>query len=241
MSRLFLMLLVLFPVATAFAEQGAQPHALSQAKLWALALSAPLALENGELHTMLSGQPVTPSVRDLKRNTLAAGWGVYDRSDLLAQLDQLANHGHSAAFSELAKELSDPDLATAAYKRALHAFDAQALHRVELVKTYNETFAERALAAWDYSRYVSLARWGYASGYLNEQETWALILQAARHVQEQFSSWAEFAENYYAGFRFFSLRTWLEDNGLRYLYVQQLLHDEDSPWVRLPWDLDLSD
>ncbi len=240
MQRIILTLLMLAAGKAALAEQADQSPALSQAQLWALALSAPLTLENGEVHTTLPGQPVTISSRDLKRNTLT-GWRVHDRSDLLIQLDRLATRGHSAAFAEIAAELSDPDFAAAAHERALRAFDAQALHRIDIVETYQNKFGDRFLAAWNFSRYVSLTRWGYSSGYFTEEEAWEHILKAAREVQPKFSSWEEFAENYYAGFRFFSLRTWLEDGGLRYLYVQQLLHDDDSPWVQLPWDLNLNE
>jgi hypothetical protein len=172
-------------------------------------------------------------MRRLAQSTLAAWWGVHDRRELLERLDRLSKKGHSERFLELAERYADPVLAASAFEQALRSYDATALHRMELVKEYREAVGDRALAAWDYSRYVSLCRWGYRSGYWSEEEAWAHILNAARHIQSLLSPWEAFADNYYVGFRFYSVKAWLENKGVRYLYLQQLLRDADSPCASL--------
>ena len=229
--------MAVMPWVSAPAAEPSHP-ALLPAQRWALSLSAPLSLTNSENMDTLSGKPDTFQARHVSQYTLA-GWGVYDRSDLIDQLEGLARRGHSVAFTALATRTPEEQVADDSL--ALREYDVRALHRAELVREYGETFGDRSLAAWDYSRYVSLCRWGYTGGYFTEEEAWTHILAAARTVQPLFSSWEEFAENYYVGYRFYSLTSWLEDSGSRYLYLQQMLHDPDSPWVQLPWGTNLNE
>ena len=89
--------------------------------------------------------------------------------------------------------------------------------------------------AWNYPRVVSLARWGYAVGYINEAEAWAVIMPTAMKLQHTFSSWQEMGRAYVeARVRF--------DPELRrkseWLY-RSILMDPSSPWRKYAWDLDL--
>src|ERR1700730_526927 len=67
--------------------------------------------------------------------------------------------------------------------------------RADLLRTIPELLqaaSDRRKIGWNYPRAVHLARWGYAAGYLQEQEAWNLIMPAAGSLQQTFSSWQEF-------------------------------------------------
>lgn len=93
------------------------------------------------------------------------------------------------------------------------------------------------IAAWDYGRYVALCRWGYSLGYLSEDEAWRRIMPIARLARDTYSSWQEYADSYVAGRTYWSpgMRDAQHVAGIR----ARLLADPASPWVQLPWDLDL--
>jgi hypothetical protein len=52
------------------------------------------------------------------------------------------------------------------------------------------------LLGWDDSRYVALCRWGYAAGYLTEEEAWKRMNDAVIVLQKSFASWEELGEVY---------------------------------------------
>ena len=93
----------------------------------------------------------------------------------------------------------------------------------------------KSIVGWDFTRYISVCRWGYAAGYFTEPEAWARIIPAARIIRHTFTSWRELGENYMIGRHYWSP----EQNGHLYRRaLERLLTDPASPWNRLPWDVD---
>jgi hypothetical protein len=98
--------------------------------------------------------------------------------------------------------------------------------------------SDRIKIGWNFPRLINLARWGYAAGYLTEEEAWNFIMPAAERIQKTFGSWQEMGQVY------LDARARLYSNSLgsrrqaEYAY-RELLRDQDSPWRKYPWNLDL--
>jgi hypothetical protein len=91
---------------------------------------------------------------------------------------------------------------------------------------------------WNYPRAINLARFGYAAGYLQEDEAWGFIVPAAERLQKTFSSWQELGQVYLeARAKWYSSRVAYRRQA-EYAY-RVLLTDQDSPWRKYPWNLDL--
>lgn len=117
--------------------------------------------------------------------------------------------------------------------------DPQLAHQVAVVRTHYTRLGKKSLLGWDYTRYVSLCRWGYLVGYLSEDEAWQRIMPKARELQEAFDSWADLGENYLIGREFWSLEETTNYGWLYRTAYQRLLTNPEGPWMRLPWKLDL--
>jgi len=97
---------------------------------------------------------------------------------------------------------------------------------------------ESARIGWNYPQAINLARLGYGAGYLQEDEAWNVITPAAERLQKTFSSWQELGAYYVSAWIKWH---WSGQGDLRqteYAY-RMLLSDQDSPWRKYPWNLDL--
>jgi hypothetical protein len=143
------------------------------AKLQALATSALLTEVNGEEHASLTGG----KGRKQAGRTLAEFWGVTSRDELLKTLAWLRDEGHLAEYLRLrvGEPVSGADSHRAAWARAHPASEAD-------------------LLAWDLTRLVSVARWGFAAALITRVEAWAHILPAAERLLAAFPSWRALGE-----------------------------------------------
>jgi hypothetical protein len=98
----------------------------------------------------------------------------------------------------------------------------------------------REFAGWDAQRVANVAGWAYAAYLVDLESAWAWHRQAGALVRESFTSWADYGASYLAG-----LASWCE--GEREVLdpseqaMAWLLNDPSSPWLTLPFDLDLGD
>ncbi len=92
--------------------------------------------------------------------------------------------------------------------------------------------------AWNYPRVVSLARWGYAVGYITEAEAWMVIMPTAQRLQQTFFSWQELGRAYIDARRLFFRNELRVRRESEWLY-RSILLDPASPWRKYAWDLDL--
>jgi hypothetical protein len=113
--------------------------------------------------------------------------------------------------------------------------------RAELLGVLEELVrddGDRTRVGWNYPRAINLARWGYISGYLQEDEAWNFILPAAERLQKTFSSWQELGQVYLdARAKWYSNRLAIRRQA-DYAY-RVLLAYQGSPWRKYPWNLDL--
>ena len=91
---------------------------------------------------------------------------------------------------------------------------------------------------WNFPRAINIARWGYAAGYLEEDETWSLIVPAAARLQQTFSSWQELGQVYLDARKQWYSNRLVDRRQADYAY-RKLLADRESPWRKYPWNLDL--
>ena len=109
---------------------------------------------------------------------------------------------------------------------------------LELIDKLLHDDLDRTRTGWNYPRAINLARWGYVAGYLQEGEAWSYILSAAEHLQKTFSSWQELGQAYLDGRAKWYTRLVAYRRQAEYAY-RVLVADQDSPWRKYPWNLDL--
>ncbi|NCC61998.1 MAG: DUF1266 domain-containing protein [Verrucomicrobiae bacterium] len=210
----------------------------TNARLWALATSALLAEYNKNSHHLLGTQFKNEENSYVKAWNMYQWWGVGNREDLLDKLYWIEQEGHRREFDEIAECLEQENAGSNVISRLRSIGIPE--QRIEVARNEYERLAGKSLLGWDYSRYVSLCRWGYLVGYLSEEEAWGRIMPVARLLQETFDSWADLGENYLTGRRFWSAKqTEQRGDGFQVAY-EELLKSNQSPWVQLPWNLDLT-
>jgi ankyrin repeat protein len=200
---------------------------------WAFAASAILASFN---HEPLDTLATRDSVLGTKR-LLQDAWGISNHDQLLQALQAIDQGGHRQLFSALGARTSQlsPDELT----KVVSKLGSEDANSVMVAHRYYEKYSVQSIVAWDYARYINVCRWGVAAGYISEQEALPRIMHAAQILQQSFTSWSEFGENYLVGREFWSLRqTKIDGQAMRSIY-RNLLSDPSSPWNRIPWKLPL--
>lgn len=207
---------------------------------WALALPGIVMELNRERHDILS--PYAPgegSVESQKRS-LVSWWGIENRESLIRTMSDLSYNGHAPLFhslvqmvgQELAKGKS-ADEVIAEKKGRMKDRDFGYLQFIAL--NYGR-FEGKNLMLWDWGRIVSLARWGYFCGYVDEAEAWDFILRAAALVHDAYGSWEQYGELYAL-----ARSTWAAGFGdeiLEYVKSERVMGTllaEGGAWKEAPW------
>lgn len=208
-------------------------------KAWALATAAVLTERNRRRHDILGELEPTEQNIEIQKQSLIEWWGVQSRDDLLNTLKWIEEGGHRQDFEKLGGVISPLDdeqyLALLVKTRQ----NEEALHQIVIVRKYYQYLGAKGLLGWDYSRYVSLCRWGYLVGYLTEEEAWSGIMPVARKLQRTFDSWKDLGENYLIGREFWSSNQSRRNGQLYRDTYQKLLYEPQSPWNHLSWNTPL--
>ena len=234
--RVAVIALVIVSLAAQNAVQAEE--ALSPQRAWALAAAALLTERNGEFHDRLAGSHLTAREAEQARRLLRQWWGVNDRASLLDSLGWIQKTGHREKFARTGKQLAalTPD-----ERRALDAKrrnDVDFNQMLGVVEMHYARLGAKSLIGWDFSRYISVCRWGYAAGYLTESDAWSRIIPAARIIRQTFNSWRELGENYLIGRQFWSPDEHVRTGQFYRQAFDRLLADRNSPWNRVPWKID---
>lgn len=206
-------------------------------KLWALATTGILTECNGEYHDILSGVENTEENITKHKGLLSEFWGIKCREDLLFVLEWTEQVGNRKRFDQMGqymRTVSEEQL-----KAMLKQLPEEDRSSWDAVRRYWATLGKKSLLGWDFCRYIHLCRKGYLLGYLSEGEAWSLIMPKARILQQTFDSWRDLGENYLVGREFWSLARTKASGWFYFQAFKNLLEDPDSPWNKIPWDLDL--
>lgn len=191
-------------------------------QLWALALAGVLNEINGAHHDELGGWGENEHTRAWCVSTLAKFYGVRSPQEHHETMKWLLGTGHSAEAKAVLASLG-PDPRADDPKRAI-------------VRANRAQIERAGLMAWDTGRVVAVVGWGAWAGYVSQQDAWQILLIAAARVQKLYDSWRSYGEAYELGRLFWS-------NGAPHdatrTAIDKLLGDPNSPWVKLPWSLDL--
>jgi hypothetical protein len=226
--------LLLGPAASAAAAEPLTPP-----RAWALAASAMLAETNGDRHDHLSGVELTPRNVEARKRLLKDWWGVTDRATHLSALRSVAESGHRVRFAGTGAGLAVMAPEERAKLEARRRQDFRLNQVIGVVELHYDRLGATGILGWDLSRYIALCRWGYTAGYLAEPEAWDTMMPVARILRGAFASWRELKENYLIGRQFWDPEQHVLNGRSYRRTLDRLLSDPESPWVRIPWDLDL--
>lgn len=206
-------------------------------KQWALATSSVLTEINRRSHFVLAGCTATNNVG---ATVLSCAWGVRSRGDLLVTLRRLEEGGHRKGYDSFVLTLKQRDQLIPrpelSYAANLTTINDEQKRTIAVVKIIHKRFGKKGLAGWDFSRYVSLCRWGVHAGYITEEEAWMKIMPVARMLQSTFNSWDELAYNYRLGRIFWSP---MMDESDILEALDNLRRAYYSPWAGLSWNTNL--
>jgi hypothetical protein len=206
-------------------------------RLWALATTGILTEYNRERHDILEGVERTKENITKHKILLNYWWGIDSREDLLFLLEWLEQIGHRKRFGEMGQYMNT--LAKEEFNRMLRGLNKEDRSSWEIVLNHWARLGKKSLIGWDYCRYIHLCRRGYLLGYLNETETWNLIMPKAHLLQATFDSWRDLGENYIIGREFWSFERTEASGEFFHEAYEKLMNDQASPWNTIPWDLDL--
>jgi len=166
-----------------------EKHRLPIEKENYLAFSAILALSNHDSYKVFKIQWVPKFI--IKKG-LKNMWGITDRQTALDTLADLAEAKLSAPRANDVYAQVKNGEASEIYKRAKE-------NLISLGFMASEIDNITSLNAWDYGRAGFIARNAVFSGFLEEEETWDYLRQAANNAVKDYKNWREYLGAYVLG------------------------------------------
>ncbi len=213
-------------------------HPNAEQKSWALATTAILTERNEEDHVTLAGAPLNDENIGLWKHALRVGWEIDSKEELLSTLDRLLLSGQQTQndYDIIRVQIDAMSAEELTSFIADVAESHESLRKIVLVLKYKFDLGKPGVMGWEYSCYITLCRWGYAVGFLTEEEAWQKIMPVALYLQSEFSSWKQLGMSYTIGRE-------LSGNGgiteTREAY-DHLSSDAESPWKKVDWKMDLN-
>ena len=206
-----------------------------------LALGAPLSAHwRAYIDSLETGY----STKEL-RSMLRDAWGVTDASSFSRRALELLGEedSHRVAFDvvcaiyrehpqvEWDAAVEAIDDSPEELRPLLERLDAN-LPKLEAAGIATRADLDRSVAAWDFSRVVSLARAAHDAGFVSEQQAWQAIERAATAARQDNHSWREFVASYLIG-----RALWGGDESLDHFIevCRRMFADPTSPWCAVAW------
>ena len=208
-------------------------------KRWALAISGMIAEMNRRDHTTIGNPNKSEASIQAGFQNLAKAWSIRNHNDLQRTLNYFLTRGSTAEFDRIAKDTIGASPGKINQLKARYADNGQVLHQMYLVEKFYPTLGAKSLMAFDLGRYVMLCRSAYDADFMTEAQVWEAIYPQALALQRVFSSWAEVGNNYILGASFISVNEYEKDRTLMEEALKRLTTSPQSPWVQLPWNLNL--
>lgn len=158
------------------------------------------------------------------REILAGTWGIEDREDLLAVVEEILEKGNNEDFLTAAKEVRN--LSNSEIARQTKKLGETDQYMWPWTKALWKKWEETGIRAWDLCRAAALVQWGYTAGYVTYSEALELLEPTTQELREKFQSWDQAYENFLEGY-YWCLRedlgektVWDTDLGAGYLYLK---------------------
>lgn len=238
-----LMLAALLAGCGKAAMTGAEDNsevALTDTILWFNGTYAVLTSLNECDYRYVGGLPANAENSETGKQLLDDWWGVTDRQSADETLTWILTEGHRFEFNDTMNYYGEEGLADVPQADRvawfLENFEATEEEAEAIVNWYDlyEAGGENTIAAWDYSRAMSLLGYYYLAGYYTETEALDKSLELAKEIQSSFGSWDEFMEGYFIGYEYWADEDSTERRGI----YEDLKADADSPY-HLDFDMTL--
>ncbi|MDE7287233.1 MAG: DUF1266 domain-containing protein [Lachnospiraceae bacterium] len=207
---------------------------------WFNATCAILIKTNGWDYNIYGGLEESEANQATVQQFLADYWEITDRSGVDKTLKMLETEGHSVEFANemiYLKELGIGDLTSDKRKDFMIAnftvSDAEAQCYVDWY-TYYEANQGHGIAAWDYSRMMTILADAYLAGYYTKEEALEKSLEVAKAIQNSYDSWNQFMEGYFIGYEYWTF----ESSDERRAVFEELKTAADTPY-NIDWNLPL--
>jgi hypothetical protein len=190
---------------------------------WAVACGADLI----HLRADIINDLTTGTDGETCRDTLSSDWGIDSKEDFIEMADSLLSGRHSQIYNKLAQGESVED-----YEEEKENLDAA----LEMFKSAGLLSKTPNMIIWDLGRLINISRFTFDAGLIDRKTALSYIKEAALLVKKNYKSWKELSLGYQ-----FGRAVWggLEQYDELQEGMEQLLTEEDSPWVTLPFDMEL--
>lgn len=223
------------------ADEGEDEASISDTVLWFNGTWAVLGALNEFDYETYPGYEMNQTTEVLQKESLKQSWDVIDTESAKETMAWIMDEGgHRKQFKEEMKyfeECGIGDVTDGNYKDWItENFDLGDSDPQIYADAY-EFYAKNPksnIAAWDFSRAMSLCAFYYMAGYYTEQEALDQSMKIAEKAQKKFSSWDEFYESYFAGYEYWAQ----ESSDDRRAIYEGIKVDEHSPF-KLDWNLTL--
>jgi hypothetical protein len=200
---------------------------INKAYQWAVACGADLAHLRGDILNDLT----TGIGKETLIEVLSEQWGIDTKKDFLEMAESLKKGRHSQIYKRLAAGETIKD------------FEDEAENLGEAKKFFKK---EKLIGSgapdmfiWDLARLVNITRFAFDAGLIDRKTALACLKDAALLVKKTYKSWKDLSVAYQ-----FGRAVWGGvDDGEELEELQegmkQLLTEKDSPWVTMPFDMEL--
>jgi hypothetical protein len=177
-----------------FAGCGKDKNELTKEKQQELAYGAILSTRNN-----MSFDTLKIGHKGIER-VLNDYWEVSDKQSAIETLDWLLNEGHRIDADVVFQEIKNGTAQNYEELKSIVDLCNKAKSTMESKLGFTEEMFNNVntVAAWDFDRLVTVARWCYSAEYISEEEAWSYIEKAASMAKESFNSW----EEYYISFAY---------------------------------------
>lgn len=208
-------------------------------KVWALAVSGMPAELYRRNHGMIGNPPQTEADIKVGFQNIANGWQIRNANDLQRRLNYFRNEGSTAEFNRIARDITGATPGKLNQLKARYEGSPQVLHQIYLVEKFSPILGTKSLLAFDMARLVLLCRAAFEAKLMTESQVWEAIYPQALFLQRTFGSWKEVGDNYILGTSFVSADEYDKERPRLEESLNRLLTAPQSPWVLLPWNLNL--
>ena len=192
---------------------------------WAVACGADLIHLRGDIINDLG----TGTDKETVLEMLSAQWGIDNKKDFIEMAESLKKGRHSAVYHKLAAG------------EAVEGFEEEAdnLKQAAALFKKDKLIAKKIpdMLIWDLGRLINISRFAFDGKLITRKEALGYLKEAALLVKKHYTSWKDLSVAYQ-----FGRAVWggIDDEyGELKDGMEQLLTEEDSPWVTLPFDMEL--